>query len=222
MTTRTGTRTRSVRLPALAYATAVVTLVADILLMLTYVFEVSTDGPYQYGTAHRALAAVSNLLIAVVVLRASPIADDSGTGRLFARVTAGVSLLGTVAAVLGIPGILDFALSSVIAAGVLIVQALWMFWFNTLLREKRLLSRALSQGGRIIGGGLVIGIVLVAGSIFLPTLTFPHLIVLGLGVFIGGGQWLAWPVWFVMLGWNTRKGVKTTSPARRRRSADAG
>ncbi len=221
MTTPSRSRTRSLRLPALAYATAVVTLVADILLMLTYVLEVSTDGPYQFGTAHRAFAAVSNVLIALVVLRVSPIAEKSGVARFIAGGTAAASLVGAGAAVLGIPEILDFALSSVIAAAVLVVQGVWMFWFNTLLREHGVLSRALSQGGRIIGAGLIIGIVLVAGSVFLPTLTIPHLIVLGAGVFIGGGQWLAWPVWFVILGWQLRKGPKALRPAAKRSSASS-
>lgn len=196
--------TRRSRLPALAYSTAVVTFVADILLMLTYVFEVATDGPYYYATAHRIFGAISHILIAALVIRLGRMTEPIGPSRLLVGTTVVVSLLGAVFLLLGTSGLLGFSESSLIAVVVLIVQALWMLRANTWLYYQGVFPPILARSGQIIGGGLLIGIGLVAVSVFLPRLTLPHLIVLVAGVFIGGGQWLAWPIWFVMLGWQMR------------------
>lgn len=185
--------------------------------MLTYVLEVSTDGPYQFGTVHRVVAAASNILIAVLVLRLSRNVQNSRLTGILPQATATISVIGAALLLLGIPGWLDFSISSLIAVGVLAIQALWMLWVSTRLHEQRYFSPVLGRGGQIIGAGMLLGILLVGVSVFIPPLTIPHVLVLGAGVFIGGGQWLAWPLWFVILAWKLRKAK--AAPAKRGRRA---
>ena len=185
--------------------------------MLTYVLEVSTDGPYQFGIAHRVVAAASNILIAVLVLRLSRNVENSRLTSILPPATAAISVLGAALLLLGIPGWLDFATSSLIAVAVLAIQALWMLWVSTRLYEQDYFSPVLGRGGQIIGVGMLLGILLVGGSVFIPPLTIPHVLVLGAGVFIGGGQWLAWPLWFVILAWEMRQA--NAAPVKRGRRA---
>lgn len=207
------TATPNIRMASLAIGTGVLILVADLLLILTYVFEVSTNGPYVFGTAHRILAALGSVLLAVLVLGVSRYVERSGGARLFVRVTVAACLIGGVALILGIPALIDFWTSSLVSVGVLIVQAFWMLWVSRRLLDVGVITRPVSLSGRIVGGGLLLGMILAGASVLLPSLTIVQLIVLGLGVFIAGGVWLAWPVWFVMLGLQLRKAAVGASAA---------
>ena len=119
--------TRRSRLPAIAFVTAAVTLAADILLMLSYIFEVATDGPYYYATAHRVLGAISQVLIAVLVIRLSRMADPLRRSRPLVGTTVMVSLVGAVFLLLGVSGLLGFSESSLIAVVVLLVRPRGLF-----------------------------------------------------------------------------------------------
>jgi hypothetical protein len=184
----------------LAFAAAAVTLVADILFILMYIFEVPTDGPYAYGRANNVFSAISGLMIALLILGVSSKAEDSPGSRLFVRVAVAATVVGAIASVLGMLGLLPFWISATVFIVVLLLQAAWMIWVNTRLYENGVFSRILSRCGQIVGYGLLLGMLIVAVSLLLPWLTVPELLVLGFGIFVGGGVWLAWPVWFVLLG----------------------
>lgn len=200
-----STRTTHVRLSALCFATAVLTLAADIFLILAYVFEVSTNGPYVYGRTHDSLGAIAALLTAIVVYRLSQQVRTSRGSRILVVTAVAASLASALCLLLALFGALDFWTSSVIAIAVLATRAVWMLWLNTRLYAQGMFPRLLSRIGQLVGGGILVGILLGAASLLLPWLTISQLAVLGVGVFIGGGVWLASPVWWLLVGGQLRK-----------------
>lgn len=208
---------QNVRMSRLAFATAAVTLVASIFLLLTYLFEVPTNGPYYYGTVNDLFTALGGLMVAVLILGISRGAENS-TGSLFlVRAAVAATLIGAIGALLLLVNLLPFVVSTIISMAVLLLQGIWMIWVNSRLYAKGEFPRLLARCGQIVGWGLLVGLTLVAISLLLPWLTIPQLLVLGVGVFIGGGVWLAWPLWFVLLSLHLRRGPD--APRRRGRRA---
>lgn len=193
------------RMSWVAFATAAVTLTAGGFLIAMFLFEAPYDGPYTFGRANDVLSALGNLMIAVLVLHVSRPAEGSVGPRAFVRIVVAASVIAAVSSILLLVGLLPFAASTVISISVILLQAAWMLWVNTRLYELGVFSRLLSRCGQLVGGGLWVGLLLVGISALLGWLTIPQVLVLGLGVFIAGGVWLAWPIWFVMLGVRLRR-----------------
>lgn len=211
------TTTPNVRMSWLAFATAGVTLLEGAFLIATFVAEVPTNGPYNLGRTTSALSALANVMIAALVIYVSRPAERELGSRAFVRVVAAASIIGAASSILLVFGLLAFEISTVISATVLLLQAAWMLWANTRLYELGVFSRLLSRCGQLVGGGLWLGLLLVGASALLPYLTLPQVIVLGIGLFIGGGVWLAWPFWFVMLGLHLLSQPAAVPPRRRGR-----
>lgn len=205
------------RMSWVAFATAGVTLTAGGFLIAMFVLEAPYDGPYVFGRANDVLSAVGNVLIAALVLHVSRPAERPGRSRIFVRIVVAASVVAAVSSILLFSGLLAFEVSTAISIAVILLQAAWMLWVNTQLYELGVFSRLLSRCGQLVGAGLWMGLLTVGISAMFGWLTIAQVLILGLGVFIAGGVWLAWPIWFVMLGVHLRK-----RPAGAGADADAG
>ncbi|TFD46627.1 hypothetical protein E3T33_04645 [Cryobacterium sp. TMT1-2-1] len=200
-----STKETNARMSWVAFATAVVTLTAGAFFIAMFVVEVPFTGPYNYGRVNDALSALGNVMVAVLVWHVSRPAEGSLGSRVFVRLVAAASVVAAVSSVMLALGLLAFEAPTVIAIIALLLQAVWMLWANTSLYQLGIFSRLLSRCGELVGAGLLIGLLIVGVSALFPWLTVPQVLTLGLGVFIAGGVWLAWPLWFVMLGVHLRK-----------------
>ncbi|SDJ85611.1 hypothetical protein SAMN05216282_10189 [Cryobacterium psychrotolerans] len=228
-----STKETNARMSWVAFATAGVTLTAGAFFIAMFIVEVPFTGPYNYGRVNDALSAVGNVMVAVLVWHVSRPAENSPGSRVFVRLVAAASVVAAVSSVmlaLGLLalGLLAFEAPTVIAIIALLLQAVWMLWANTSLYQLGVFTRLLSRCGEFVGAGLLVGLLIVGVSALFPWLTVPQVLTLGLGVFIAGGVWLAWPLWFVMLGVQLRKrpagagagagaGADAAAPATRRR-----
>lgn len=208
------------RMSWVAFATAAVTLTAGAFFIAMFIVEVPFTGPYNYGRVNDAFSALGNVMIAALVLHVSRPAERSLGSRVFVRIVAVASVVAAVSSVMLALGLLAFEAPTVIAIIALLLQAAWMLWANTSLYQLGIFTRLLSRCGELVGAGLLIGLLIVGVSALFPWLTVPQVLTLGLGVFIAGGVWLAWPLWFVMLGVRLRKrpaADDAAAPATRRR-----
>jgi hypothetical protein len=81
-----------------------------------------------------------------------------------------------------------------------IVLCLWLLLVNRWLRLSDALSARVARLGEALGAGLWAGYVVVGLSLLLPWMSWPQLVVFGVGVLIGLPAYLGIPVWFVLLG----------------------
>lgn len=199
------TTTSNARMSWIAFATAAVTLVGGAFLIAMFLVEVPTEGPYNFGRANDVFSALGSLMIAALVVHVSRPAERAAGSRAFVRLVAVASIIGAVSSILLVFGLLALEVSSVVSIIVILLQATWMLWANRRLYDLGIFSRLLSLCGQLVGGGLWLGLLIVGLSALLPWLTIPQVLSLGLGIFIAGGVWLAWPFWFVMLGLRLRR-----------------
>jgi hypothetical protein len=188
----------------IAFALAVVTLFSGATLVVMYVVEVPTNGPYYFGTANDTLAGIGNLLLAFLVLRFGREAADTSGRRLFHRAVIVASLTGAVSSFLLVGKALEFEVSTAISIVAIIVQAVWLLWVCRRYLTHTDFNRGVCRFGMVIGAGLCIGLVLVGAAVLLPWLSWQQRVVGGLGLVLGGAVWLAWPVWYFVLGLRLR------------------
>lgn len=209
------------RMSGVAFALAAVGLVASILFILMFLFEVPDNGPYHYGAAYEVFAAIDSLLAAALVVHLSGKATRAGALWLFGLVLAVLLVANAVSAVLFLMHGIDPGASNFGGAIVVLLQGVWMFWLNRRLGREGVFPRLLATWGWLIGAGLVIGLVLAGIGLMLPPLSIGELLLLVPGIFIAGGVWLVWPAWYVLLGFRLLRGVKPAKAVRATAAARA-
>jgi hypothetical protein len=203
-----------------AFSIAVVNFVASVMFVLMFVVEVPLNGPYPFGHAYCVLFAVSSLLAVALITHLSGKVKGS-TGVLVVGLLACAALLAAaVALVMLAVGLASIWVAVPLAVAAMFLHGAWMLWVNRRLAEG-VFSRLLSTWGALTGAGLMLGLVIAVVGIILPPLTMPQLLVLGLGVFIAGGVWVVWPIWYLMLGVRLRK-ADSAPRSRGRRKASVG
>ncbi|MGO4690647.1 hypothetical protein [Glaciibacter sp. 2TAF33] len=204
-----------------AFAVAAVNLVASVMFVVMFLAEVPLNGPYIFGRTYDVLFAVSSVLAVFLIAHLDGKVKGSAGLRIVGLLASVVLLAAAVALVLLALGVVGVWVSVPLAVAAMFLHGVWMFWVNRRLGADGIFSRLLSTWGRLTGAGLMIGLVIGAVGIILPPLTIPQLLVLGLGIFVAGGVWAAWPVWYLMLGARLRK-ADAAPRARGRRKAPVG
>ena len=123
--------------------------------------------------------------------RAARLTQAAGLAAM-ALLTAGGPLL--------VLGVLSFEVETSIAMAAWIVLSLWLLLINRWLRVSGALQPRVARLGEFSGAGLLAGYVIVGLSLLLPWMSWPQLVVFGIGVLIGLPAYLGVPVWFVLLG----------------------
>ncbi len=112
---------------------------------------------------------------------------------------AAMALL-TVGGPLLVLGVLSFEVQTPIAMAAWIVLCLWLLLINRWLRVSGALQPRVARLGEFSGAGVLAGYVIVGLGLLLPWMSWPQLVVFGVGVLIGLPAYLGIPVWFVFLG----------------------
>jgi len=106
----------------------------------------------------------------------------------------------TVGGPLLVLGVLAFEVETPIAMAAWIILNLWLLLVNRWLRLSDALPSRLARLGEFLGVGALAGYVVVGLGLLLPWMSWPQLVVFGVGVLIGLPAYLGIPVWFVLLG----------------------
>jgi hypothetical protein len=194
-----------------AYAAGVTGILANLFLIALYVaLGLQAGGPEAEtslgpvgdlsGSASDLLGSLSAAFMIPVALalggrlprrRAARLAQAAGLTAM-ALLTAGGPLL--------VLGVLSFEVETPIAMAAWIVLCLWLLLLNRWLRSSGTPPVRLARLGEVLGVGLLAGYVIVGLGLLLPWMSWPQLVVFGVGVLIGLPAYLGIPVWFVLLG----------------------
>jgi hypothetical protein len=213
---------RDERMSWVAYAVAAINLVASVLFIAMFWLEVPLNGPYTLGRSYDVLFAISSVLTVFLIAHVGGKIKGSQGLRAFGVVVCVALVTAAVSLVLLALHVLDIWIAVPIAVVAVFLHGGWMYVTNRRLGQDGTFPRTLSAWGWLTGAGLMIGLAIGAlGIVAVPPLTIPQLLVLGLGVFIAGGVWLVWPIWYVMLGVRLRK-ADAAPPSKGRRKAPVG
>lgn len=199
--------TRDAQMAWVAFAVAILGLIASVMLLVMFATEVPYDGPYVFGAGYEVLTAVTNALTAALIMHLSHFAGPSAGEKVLTPVLAVLLIVGAGSGILLVAHVVSYTISVAVSIMVLFLQGVWLFWFNRQMHRRQLLPRGVSTFGWLIGLAVMVGLVFGTLGLLLPPLHIAQLLILGFGVFAAGGGWLIVPVWWVMVGvWLLRGG----------------
>ena len=194
-----------------AYAAGATGILANLFLIALYVaLGLQAGGPEAetwLGPAGDLSGSASDLVGSLSAAFMIPVALALG-GRLpqrrAARFTQAAGLAAMALLTAGGPllvlGVLAFEVETPIAMAAWVVLCLWLLLVNRWLRLSGTLPVRLARLGEVLGVGLLAGYAIVGLGLLLPWMSWPQLVVFGVGVLIGLPAYLGIPVWFVLLG----------------------
>jgi hypothetical protein len=124
--------------------------------------------------------------------------------RRSARLTQAAALMAMALLTVGGPllvlGVLAFEVETPIAMAAVIILCVWLLLVNRWLCLSDVLPARVTRFGELLGAGMLAGYVIVGLGLLLPWMSWPQLVVFGVGVLIGLPAYLGIPAWFVFLG----------------------
>jgi hypothetical protein len=194
-----------------AYAAGITGILANLSLIAMYILlGVQAGDPEGYtllGSAFHVTGSASDLLGSLSTALMIPVALFLGRRLPRRRAARLVQVAGLAAMALlsvGGPllvlGVLAFEVETTIAVAALIFLSLWMLLVNRWLRQSHAWPYRLARFGEFLGTSFLAGYVIVGLGLLLPWMSWPQLVVFGVGILVGIPGYLGIPVWFVFLG----------------------
>lgn len=190
-------------------ALGVVMLASGAFLIVMFVSLARGGSAAPWGPINDLLSAAGNVLLAILVPRISRGAARTARERGFVRLIAGTCLVAAASGVLLVAQVLPFEPSTAISMVAITLQAAWMAWLNTAWSRDPRMPRVVSRTGAAVAYGLIAGLALTGTSFLLPGGSIAAKALLYPGLAIGGAVWLAWPLWFVLLGRHLHRATGT-------------
>ena len=181
-------------------ALGLVMLASGAFLIIMFVSLARGGSAAPWGPINDLLGAAGNVLLAVLVPRISRRAARTRRERGFVRLVTGASVVAAASGVLLVAQVLPFEPSTAISIVAITLQMAWMAWLNRTWSRDPGMPRSIWVTGAAVGYGLIAGLALAGASFLLPGGSTAAKALLFPGLAIGGAVWLAWPVWFVLLG----------------------
>jgi hypothetical protein len=194
-----------------AYAAGITGILADLSLIAMYVLlGLQARNPKGYtlvgsafhltGSANDLLGSVSTALMIPVALFLGKRLPRRRAARFVQAAGLAAMALFSVGGPLLVLGVLAFGVETTIAVAALIFLSLWMFLVNRWLRQTHAWPYRLARFGEFLGAIFLAGYVIVGLGLLLPWMSWPQLVVFGVGILVGLPGYLGIPVWFVFLG----------------------
>ena len=195
-------RMSSVRRAAFfAYAAGATGILANLLLIAFYALQAShpEDGT-SLGLANDLVGSLSTAFMIPVALALA----GRLSGRRSARITRAVGVSAMAVLTVGGPllvfGVLAFNVQTPIMVGAWMVLCVWLLLVNRWLRLSDALRPRLARFGEFVGASTLAGGAVVGLGFLLPWMSWPQLVVFGIGGLLGVIGGLGIPVWFLLLG----------------------
>jgi hypothetical protein len=152
------------------------------------------------GSANDLLGSLSTALMIPVALSLGKRLPRRRAARLVQAAGLAAMALLSVGGPLLVLGVLSFGVATTIAVAALIFLILWMLLVNRWLRRSHALPYRLARFGEFLGASFLAGYVIFGIGLLLPWMSWPQLVVFGVGLLVGLPGYLGIPVWFVFLG----------------------
>jgi hypothetical protein len=196
-----------------AYAAGATGIFANLFLIALYVLF-GLQGGTSLGAAFHMAGSASDMLGSLATALMIPVALVLGghlPRRRAARLTQAAGLTAMALLSIGGPllvlGVLAFEVETPISIVAWIILSLWLFLVNRWLHLSEALPDRVVRFGEFAGAGFLAGYVIVGLGLLLPWMSWPQLVVFGVGVLVGLPAYLSIPVWFVLLGRHLRVSV---------------
>ena len=187
---------------SLAYVLAAVSGTCVLSLVIFYTVELPRGRPHIFGPTSDLTTSLWNLLLVPLLIGSLATLHGRGGGLLIG-LTAALSVVGATGSMLLVIDAVPFAVSTPVSVAAALAQAAWLYAFCTSLRRSK--PRAphvarLAALGRPVGLGQWIGALVVGISFVFGWGSVPQKVIMGIGLVPGFLAWLAWPIWFALLG----------------------
>jgi len=194
-----------------AYAAGIAGILANLSLIAMYVLlglqagnpedGTSPGSAFHFtGSANDLLGSLSTALMIPVALFLGKSLPRRRAARFVQASGLAAMALFSVGGPLLVLGVLAFAVETTIAIAALVFLSLWMLLVNRWLRQSKAWPYRLARFGELLGAGFLAGYVIVGLGLLLPWMSWPQLVVFGVGLLVGLPGYLGIPVWFILLG----------------------
>jgi len=184
-----------------AYAAGVTGTLANLFLIAFYALQAShPENGTSLGTANDLMGSLGTAFMIPVALALGGRVPQRRAARFTQAAGLTAMALLTFSGPLLVLGVLAFEVETSIGVGAWMVLCLWLFLINRWLRLSAGLPVRVARLGEFLGAGTLAGGAVVGLGLLLPWMSWPQLVVFGVGLLIGLPAYLGMPVWFVFLG----------------------
>jgi MFS family permease len=184
-----------------AYAAGVTGTLANLFLIAFYALQAShPENGTSLGTANDLVGSLGTAFMIPVALALGGRVPQRRAARFTQAAGLTATALLTFSGPLLVLGVLAFEVDTSLGVGAWMVLCLWLFLINRWLRLSAGLPVRVARLGEFLGAGTLAGGTVVGLGLLLPWMSWPQLVVFGVGLLIGLPAYLGMPVWFVFLG----------------------
>ncbi len=184
-----------------AYAAGATGILANLFLIAFFALQAShPDDGFSLGSANDMVGSLATAFMIPGTLFLGRHLPRRWAARFTQAAGLTAMALLSVGGLLLVLGVLAFEVATPIAMAAWIILSLWLLLANRWLRLADALPVRLARLGEFLGAGVLAGYVVVGLGLLLPWMSWPQLVVFGVGGLVGLPAWLGIPVWFVLLG----------------------
>ena len=183
-----------------AYAAGVTGTLANLFLIAFYALQAShPENGTSLGTANDLMGSLGTAFMIPVALALGERVPQRRAARFTQAAGLTAMALLTFSGPLLVLGVLAFEVETSIGVGAWMVLCLWLFLINRWLRLSAGLPVRVARLGEFLGAGTLAGGAVVGLGLLLPWMSWPQLVVFGVGGLLGVIGMLGTPVWFLLL-----------------------
>jgi len=183
-----------------AYAAGVTGTLANLFLIAFYALQAShPENGTSLGTANDLMGSLGTAFMIPVALALGGRVPQRRAARFTQAAGLTAMALLTFSGPLLVLGVLAFEVETSIGVGAWMVLCLWLFLINRWLRLSAGLPVRVARLGEFLGAGTLAGGAVVGLGLLLPWMSWPQLVVFGVGGLLGVIGMLGTPVWFLLL-----------------------
>ncbi len=189
------------RVAFFAYAAGAIGMLANLFLIAFYALQAShPENGTWLGSANDLVGSLGTAFMIPVALALSAWLPDRRLSRITLLVGLPAPAVLTVGGPLLVLGVVVFKVQAPIMVAAWMILSLWLFLIDRWVRLSAALRTRLARLGEFLGAGTLAGGAVVGLGFLLPWMSWPQLVVFGVGGLLGVIGMLGIPVWFLFLG----------------------
>ncbi len=189
------------RVAFFAYAAGAIGMLANLFLIAFYALQAShPENGTWLGSANDLVGSLGTAFMIPVALALSAWLPDRRLSRITLLVGLPAPAVLTVGGPLLVLGVMVYKVQAPIMVAAWMVLSLWLFLIDRWVRLSAALRTRLARLGEFLGAGTLAGGAVVGLGFLLPWMSWPQLVVFGVGGLLVVIGMLGIPVWFLFLG----------------------
>ncbi len=176
-------------------------MLANLFLIAFYALQAShPENGTWLGSANDLVGSLGTAFMIPVALALSAWLPDRRLSRITLLVGLPAPAVLTVGGPLLVLGVMVFKVQAPIMVAAWMILSLWLFLIDRWVRLSAALRTRLARLGEFLGAGTLAGGAVVGLGFLLPWMSWPQLVVFGVGGLLVVIGMLGIPVWFLFLG----------------------